>query len=186
MATPSGISRRIPQCINRLEFKDPEGALVNLFPAIDKTAKKRRPKAGVGERIKEFLHDEEVLITAVGCNNVLHGVQVDGMSLPEALYKFGRTSIMHEGELDPRLRFNDAGILEIGREGWNLPVGFIVGMALAVIIAKENLGERTPDGIGINIFGRQFLLNEIWGNPDAVRNHICAVFHDPALFSPHH
>lgn len=66
MANPSGVSRRLQQCIERLQANDYEGALVNLFPAIDKTAKKRRRKAGVGVRIRSFLKDEEVLITAVG------------------------------------------------------------------------------------------------------------------------
>jgi hypothetical protein len=183
MATPSGISRRIHQCIQRLHLNDPEGALVNLFPAIDKTAKKRRPKAGVGERIKAFLQEEEVLITAVGTGNVFKGVQVDGMAFHDVLYKFGRTSIMHEGELDHRLKFNTNGRMRISKDVWDLPIGFIVGMSLAVVIAKENKGERTPDGIGITVFNRQFALNEIWGNPEPVRKHICEVFQDPSLFS---
>ena len=108
---PSGISRRIQQCIERLQSRDSEGALVNLFPAIDKTAKERRPKDGVGPRIRAFLEDEEVLISVVATGNVFARILVNGVSITDALYKFGRTPIAHEGELDPRLRFNDDGAI---------------------------------------------------------------------------
>jgi hypothetical protein len=66
MVKPTGISRRLMQCVTHLRSNDCEGALVNLFPAMDKTAKKRRPKDGVGKRIKAFLTDEEALISAIG------------------------------------------------------------------------------------------------------------------------
>lgn len=157
--------------------------MVNLFPAIDKTAKKRRPKDGVGKRIKAFLQDEEVLITAVGTGNVFKGCMFDGKSFHDALYEFGRTPIAHEGELDPRLKFNNNGGLQIGVEGWNLPASYIVGMALSVIIAPENEGEKTADGLSVDVLGARFMVNDIWGKPDAVRKHICERFHDPALFS---
>ncbi|MGY3857907.1 hypothetical protein [Aeromonas intestinalis] len=182
MNVPSGISRRLQHCIERLEAQDCEGALVNLFPAIDKTAKKRRPKDGVGSRIKAFLQEEEVLISAVGTGNVFKGCNFDGMTFHEALYKFGRTPIAHEGELDPRLTFNTDGGLRIGHDNWNLPIAYIVGMSLAVIIAPENFGEQTPDGLGIRIFGSQFALNDIWGRPEPVRRHICITFRNPNLF----
>ncbi|AIA75302.1 hypothetical protein FF32_10715 [Halomonas campaniensis] len=183
MANPTGVSRRLQQCIERLQASDYEGALVNLFPAIDKTAKKRRPKAGVGARIRSFLKDEEVLITAVGMGNVFKNCSFDGVSFEDALYKFGRTPIAHEGELDPRLRFNESGGLQIGKENWNLPANYIVGMALAVITAPENKGEETAEGLSVQVFGRQFSLNELWGKPDLLRSHISEVFRDPQLFA---
>ena len=183
MNAPSGVSRRLQQCIERLEKQDCEGALVNLFPAMDKTAKKRRPKDGVGSRIKAFLQDEEVLITAIATGTVLQGCNADGVTFHEALYKFGRTAIAHEGELDPRLTFNIDGGLQIGKDRWNLPITYIVGMSLAVIIAPENAGERTADGLGMVVFGKQFVLNDIWGRPDSVREHICAMFRNKNLFA---
>jgi hypothetical protein len=75
--------------------------------------------------------------------------------------------------------------MQIRHDEWNLPIGFIVGMSLSVVIAPENRGERIPDGISIQIFGKQFLLNDIWGKPEAVRAHICSVFGDPHLFTGH-
>lgn len=182
MNSPSGVSRRIQQCVERLQVQDCEGALVNLFPAVDKTAKKRRPKEGVSRRIKSFLQDEEVLITAVATGAVFKGCTFDGMSFHDIIYKFGRTPIAHEGELDPRLTFNNTGSLQTGKDHWNLPISFIAGMALAVIIAPENVGERTANGLGIMVFERKFALNDIWGRPEPVRQYICEKSHDPNLF----
>ncbi len=183
MTSTSGVSRRIQQCIERLHVNDHEGALVNLVPAIDKTAKKRRPKDGVGKRIKSFLKDEEVLITSVGMGNIFKDCKFGKYSLEEVLYKFGRTCISHEGELDHRLNFNSTGQIQIADENWNLPVGYVVAMTLAVIIAPENKGEKTIEGLNISLFERRFEINEVWGDPTSVREHICNKFGNNGLFN---
>lgn len=137
----------------------------------------------MGKRIKAFLQDEEVLITAVATGNVFKSCSFDGVSFHEALYNFGRTPIVHEGELDPRLTFNIEGGLQIGKVYWNLPISYIAGMTLAVIIAPENSGERTAEGLTITVFGKRFALNDIWGRPEPVRDHICTQFRNPNLFT---
>jgi len=182
MNEPSGISRRLQQCVERLQTRDFEGALVNLFPAIDKTAKKRRPKEGVGARIRAFLNDEEVLISAIGTGNVFARISINGVTIPDALYKFGRTPISHEGELDPRLHFNDSGSVEIGVDRWNLHSGYITGMSMAVVVAPENQGERISDHLGITIFGRELRVNDLWGQKVMVQQIVCEKFRNPYLF----
>jgi len=166
-----------------LQSNDCEGALVNLFPAIDRTAKKRRLKAGVGERIKAFLADEEATISAVGTGNLLVDINIDGVSVPDALYKFGRTSIAHEGELDSRLRFTLDGSLRIGANNWELPIGYIVGMCIAVIASPENKGERLSRELTISILGKQFRINEIWGEREVIEAHIGTIFNNHKVFA---
>jgi hypothetical protein len=165
-----------------MQARDWEGALVNLFPALDKTAKRRRPKVAVGERVRGFLEDEEALISAVATGNVFKGVYVDGLSITDALYKFGRNSIAHEGELDPKLRFTEDGSLVIGKDGWALPVGYIAGMTLAVVVAPENAHESIDASLSFNLFGHEHELSRLWGQ----RHMVCAVitekFRDPHLF----
>lgn len=182
MTHPSGISRRIQQCVAHIQARDWEGALVNLFPALDKTAKKRRPKAKVGGRVRAFLEEEEALIAAVATGNVFKNIQVNGVSITDALYRFGRTSIAHEGELDPRLHFNEGGSILIGNDRWDLPTGYIVGMSLAVVIAPENASEAVDANIEFNLFGERHKLNSLWGARNKVRAAIAARFNDPLLF----
>src|SRR3990172_10754339 len=102
----SSISRRIQSCINYADAGNYESAMVNFFPALDKTAKRRRPKDGVGDRIRRFISDQEAIITAIATGNVFRNISINGVSFPEAIYKFGRTPIAHEGELHPPLTFN--------------------------------------------------------------------------------
>ncbi|PSW53906.1 hypothetical protein [Photobacterium leiognathi] len=180
---PTGVSRRVLQAIKHIQEHDHEGALVNLFPAIDQTAKRRRPKDGVGKRIKAFLEDEEKLISIVATGNCLSNIVCDGTSITDALYKFGRTAISHEGELDPRLEFNLNGSIEIGSEKWNLPVGYIVGMSIAVITAKENSAEFFDEQLSINIFNKSFQIDSLWGNNSELKKHICNKFRNNDLFN---
>lgn len=92
------------------------------------------------------------------------GIHVNGVSITDALYKFGRCPIAHEGELDPKLQFNNSGGLQIGADSWNLPSGYIWGMLLAVLIAPENAEETFNGNITVNIFGQSLDANALWGN----------------------
>ena len=182
MKRQTGVSRRLLQCIKHLQENDFEGALVNLFPALDQTAKRRRPKDGVGKRIKAFLEEEEKLISIVGTGNCFSNIVCDGISITDALYKFGRTSIAHEGELDPRLEFNSNGSVLIGTEKWNLPSGYIIGMCIAVITAQENIKEYIDEPLEITIFERSFSIADLWGNSVEIKTHICQQFKNTELF----
>ena len=181
MSQPSSISRRIASCINYAAAKDYEAAMINFFPALDKTAKKRRPKDGVGERIRHFVSDQEAIITAIATGNILQNISVNGISFPEAIYKFGRTPIAHEGELDPRLTFNNSGTLQIG-ETWNLSSSYITGLCVGVMVAPENKQEFIDGPLGLTIFGRQFKINELWGAEDLIKQVICDAFQNQNLF----
>lgn len=182
MSKPTGVSRRIEQSIIHLQKNDFEGALVNLFPAIDKTAKKRRSKDGVGKRVKAFLTDEEATISAIGTGNLFVNNRVDGITVPDALYKFGRTSIAHEGELDPRLNFNTTGNILIGREKWDLPISYITGMCIATIAAPENKDELISGNYEIDIYGRKYNINSLWGARQLIEQVIGDRFDEHSIF----
>lgn len=177
----SSVSRRIEASIKSLGSKDYEEAFIHLFPAIDKTAKKRRPKDGVGARIKAFVSDEEVIVSAVATNNIFKNITINGIDFPTAIYKFGRTSIAHEGELDPRLKINETGTIEMGHV-WNLPSSYITGFIVAVIVAPENSGEHIDDYMAVTLFGETFKVNDIWGKKEVVQGKICQVFGNDDLF----
>ncbi len=182
MSQPGSISRRLASCIEHLGAREYEAALIDLSPALDKTAKRRRPKAGVGERIRAFVADQEAIITAIATGNIITNISVDGISFPDAIYKFGRTPIAHEGELDPRLAFNDKGSLQIGKT-WNLPSSYIAALSVAVIVASENKDEHIETPLTVTVLGRQFPLNDLWGQEELVKGVICDVFGKPDLFT---
>jgi hypothetical protein len=158
-----------------------ESALVHYFPALDKTAKRRRPRAGVGERIRKFISDQEAIITAVSTGNIIRNININGISFPDAVYKFGRTAISHEGELDPRLQFNDSGTLQIGSV-WNLPSSYITGLCVGVIVAPENAEEFIDVPLSLTIFGQHIAINELWGAESRVKVIIAEAFRNPTLF----
>ena len=182
--TNSSVSRRLTSCLEAYQLQDYETALIHFFPALDKVAKRRRPKDGVSVRICRFLKDEEVLISAIGTGNVFQDCEFDGLTFEKAIYKFGRTSIAHEGELDPRLSFVDSGTWSIGQT-WNLPSKYIMGLCVAVMVAPECEGEKTPLIESVTIFGRQWMLNNLWGQEKAVKDHIALAFQNSRLFLHH-
>lgn len=138
-----------------------EGALLNLFPAIDATAKLRYPKMKVGERFKQFLNDQETFIYFTATRNSMKNITVQGMTLADALYKYARNSIVHDGELENKISF-DSGTISMGKE-WFLTHGFIVGMIASVAIARENKNEYIEPTGSLNVFGGAYTLNELWG-----------------------
>lgn len=162
MNSPSSIGRRLASAICALQQDDYEGACTHVFPALDKTAKRRRPNDGVGERIKKFISDQEGVISIVATGCRIANISINGVDFPTAIYKFGRTAIVHEGELDPRLKFSKSGVLEIG-ETWHLPAPYIFGLCVAVMSAKENANERAPISGSIVILGNHWEVDALWG-----------------------
>lgn len=165
----SSVSRRIEASLGGLRSGDIESCLINLFPAIDKTAKRRYQKSGVGDRIRKFLADEEGLISGIATGNIFTGVEISGLTFPQAMYKFGRTSIVHEGELDPRLQFSSDGSVRIG-ETWVLNRGYLLGSILSVVLSPENKEERLQNDVQVTVFGRHRLrINESWGDREGFK-----------------
>ncbi len=179
--TQTSISRRVEDSIRSLSVRDYEGAFIHLFPAVDKTAKKRRPSQGVGSRIKSFIADEETLITGIAMNNVIK-MSVDGIDFPTAMYKFGRTSIAHEGELDERLKINETGSLQVGHV-WNLPSSYLTGMISSVILSPENKNEMISDNnLRLSLFGESYVVNELWGKLPLIQDKMCKKWEREDLF----
>lgn len=166
----TAISRRMEDCVKAFMSNDYETCLIHYFPALDKTAKRRRPSEGVGNRIRSFLDDELDIISHIATRNIFR-IECDGLSIPQAIYKFGRTSIAHEGELDSRLNFDNKSGMSIGQT-WNLPSSFITGLILAVIIAPENAGEKFENDYKVNIHGTEFNVSELWGQRQKIRDWI--------------
>ncbi|MGM5670785.1 hypothetical protein [Enterobacter cloacae] len=171
MSKQTVIGRRIESALAAYVNKDFETSLLHLFPVLDKTARKRRPKAKVGDRIRSFIADEEDLITYLAIGNIIKGVHSFGVRFPEAVYKYGRCSIEHEGELDPRLKIIYENRCSIGKE-WELPYTFIIAMIMSVILAEENKNDILIRDMYLTFFDKKFILNKLWGQSKNFRNDI--------------
>lgn len=183
MKRPSGVSRRIEVALIRYSERRWEEALLNIFPAMDVTAKKRRQSSRVGDRFRAFVSDEEGLITSVSTGMYIAGNTFDGMTFPDALYKFGRNSIVHDAELDKRLTFNEKGHLTIGRDRWDLPVQYIFGLCIVTIVAPENALEQVSDDLSVTVFGDKHQVNDLWGKREFLRERVREQFGNSDLFS---
>ena len=173
---PGAISRRITSCLKLYSDRKYEESLINLFPALDQTAKKRR-SVGVGQRFREFLSDQEDIIFCLATRQIHKGMKIDGKSFPEAIYDFARNPLMHEGELDPRLAFSFERPIQAGVV-WNLPPPFILTICTSVIIAPENKDEHSELKAKISIIDTEHPLNELWGQEEMVRSKIKKIFNN--------
>lgn len=176
MTEQSVVGRRIEKAIKEFSDKDYESCLLQLFPAVDGTGEARRPTSSVGERIREFIHDQQDIITYVAMRGVIKNLNVDGQSLQSVIYKFARNPLSHTGQLDPKLKITENGGLRASEDSWVLSSGFIFGMIIAVITAQENKDSFIITDLEINIFGKKFNINSLWGEEDQFRKTVLPQF----------
>lgn len=172
MKQQGSVGRRLEAAITEFNNKNFESCLIHLFPALDKTAKKRRPKAKVGERICKFIEEDQDLLSYIALNgSILRHIDIDGMTLPKAIYLYGRCPIAHEGELDPRLEITEDNMLMIGSK-WIFSTSYIFALMVSVIIAPENADEFFLKRIELNFSNKKFVANDIWGGAENIREAI--------------
>ncbi|WP_462402190.1 hypothetical protein [Pseudomonas sp. Marseille-QA0332] len=160
----TAISRRIGDAISAMRKGDFENAALNYFAALDKTAKDNYPnEKKVGKRIRKFIDEHEGLITFIATENVFIDCTLGGNKFSDVIYTFGRCSIMHEGELDPRLTFDSNGCITMGASGWKLTPDFLIALIIAVILAPTNHDESLPNDLGVVLLGKQHQANNLWG-----------------------
>lgn len=164
---PTAISRRIEDAIYAAQANDFERAAINVFPALDKTAKMAHPRIkGVGDRIERFINEHEGLITFISTKNAFIGCTYDGQTLARIIYKLGRCSIAHEGELDSRLTFDGSKPFTMGGEKWNFNPGFMLGLIISVVVNPVNSAEKIDSSLGVILEGSRYSINSLWGQRD--------------------
>ncbi|NDL64819.1 hypothetical protein [Acerihabitans arboris] len=167
MANPSSISRRLNSFFGALQHNDFENAFIHYFPALDKTAKLRRPKENVSKRIKAFLTEEEKLLSFIALGGFVVGNTFNGVSVIDALYKYGRTSIAHEGELDKRLSVQEGRGVSFGDE-FILDKKYLSALGIIVILSPENIGEHLEGNYNLYLIDKYINVNSLWGRKEDV------------------
>ena len=164
----SAISRRIKSSIEALQKKKYEESLLNCFPALDKTAKRRSPNKKVGERFRNFIKDQWRIIAPIGLGTLMgEGCTFGGMAYEDAIYNLARNHLVHEGEFSCNMRFTSKKYSVVGGD-WALSENNIFALILAVITAKENKGLSLSPDIQLILFGEKTSVNMLWGKEDEI------------------
>lgn len=166
------ISDRMLECINKYNADDLDNALIQVCIAIDGTAKKEYPRIKrVGERFKEFIKSNQDIITFFTFNtNIFINCRFGEYTIEQFIYKILRCGLLHEGDIPEMFEFAETGgPIEIGDRKWRLPKTFVFGAMLAVIGARSNSGQNSPEDLAVTIMGQRFTVNQLWGRADIIR-----------------
>ncbi|MEQ3723520.1 hypothetical protein [Alcanivorax sp.] len=172
MTTKSHIASRIEKAIESYQESDYEDALLQLFPAMDATAKKRYSKFGNAKRMKQFIADDHGIIWAAATGMLIGSINIDGTDLPSAVYKFARCTLIHEGGLDRRISFNAPGMVMLSANNWRFPPTFIPALIMIVVMAPENKGLTSSTELDYGFLGQQLQIDQLWGDKARVQE-IC-------------
>lgn len=169
MQQQGSVARRLEAAFTAFNRKDYETCLIHLFPALDKTAKKRRSKAKVGERICKYIEEDEDLLSYIALDGtIVRNINIGDMTVPKALYLYGRCPIAHEGELDPRLKITEKEEFIMGGN-WTFPTSYIFALMISVLLAPENKDEFFVQNFQLSFCQKTFKANELWGLSNDVR-----------------
>lgn len=173
------IFRRLESAILSLFEKDYESSLLHCFPAIDKTASKRRPKVAVGKRFKAFLNDQRNVIAPIGLGVKMgEGCTFGGMPFEKAIYDLARNHLVHEGEYANSFSITAARGSRLGGI-WELSSANIFALIVATLVAEENKNEAFSKAYEFEILGQKVDLNTLWGKEQLVIEIIDSAFAKP-------
>jgi hypothetical protein len=159
----SAISRRLEKALVALFDKDYETSLLHCFPAIDKTASKRRPKQGVGKRFKSFLDDQRNIIMPIGLGMKMgRGCTFGGILFEDAVYDLARNNLVHEGEFADNFKVHEKQGSRLGGS-WLLSDKNILALIIATVAANENQNEMFSKSYPVTLCNKHFDINDLWG-----------------------
>lgn len=152
-------------------------SLALICSAIDATAQKVFPTDKNNSRNKKFISKYFRIITAFGFPGILaSGIRIKCVNIPDLktdsdgyvgiediLYHIIRCGLIHECEIDNRIEFTDNTIIGDFDRVFKIPKQVFWGLALAVILCEKNSGEVTDDKVSINLNGKDFAIDELWG-----------------------
>ena len=164
------IGKRIERAIKHMSNKEYEDALIQTCIAIDGTARKKWPKAGVGERIKRHVEQYEAFIYYVwsrGGLNVNGGVIIlHGKKLP-VLQNIIRNSLLHGDDLENFVVLDTNDPTIVGVKGGKPLVGYgiIDGLLFSVVVDPANADETCDPNLSFSRIGAETIaINLAWGN----------------------
>jgi hypothetical protein len=152
-------------------------ALIQLCITVDAVAKKTyggKP----GKRIKEYIRTNQFLITRVAMLHLeVHGditfVISGGKALKfeEVMYELVRCALLHEGELDERIRLVDSPSIGLdGMGNFLLSQNMIMALCLLLVSDPKTSQIRWPDTASFTVEGKTIKFSDVQGSPEQLVN----------------
>lgn len=170
------ISKRIQECINKLQIGDAENAFIQLAIAIDGTAKKEYPNLQTTKRCKLFLTENLPFVmwsltngTPTACKKMTFEFvdsdsQPDPIPFEDVVYRVLRCSLLHEGEMPQIVQFTDDNWIAMKNGVMHFPLAIIGALLFAVIASPVNSNETVPDHYCFMFGNVSASVNEMLGD----------------------
>jgi len=178
-----GIAARIGDALQKVSAGDAEGALFHVCAAIEATA--HREGRGRGRAAyKAFLSDNVGIITGVTLGTYLSGLKVEFShpelhrskseiaagppGIEEFVYCLMRCSLYHTTELSSALRLTSNKIGTDSEGYLLLPRSLVIGLIVAVVVSPANADEQIESSYSVGFLGNPYVVNDLWGQREAV------------------
>jgi hypothetical protein len=147
-------------------------ALIQICIALDAIAKKTyggKP----GKRIKQYVRDNQYILTRISVLHLeVHGdmiFQVAGgktMNFEDIFYKLIRCTLVHEGELDSRIRIVQSPSIGLDGQGnYLLSTHMIMALFLLLVADPNTMNVAWPVSASFTIESKTIRLSDIQGDP---------------------
>ena len=181
------VGQRVQSMIDHMPKGEVELALSDICIAIDITSQKyyNEPNSSAS-CYKRFLKENIWMIIVTGMGSLI----TEAVKLPfthkdiksdcegyctleQIIYHVMRCGLIHGTGEESKIIWNTNVPLAIDKDqNLNISPSFIWGLALCVITCPVNLHERAGDYCWISMITFKYLINDLWGKRDSVKNMI--------------
>ena len=181
------VGQRVQSMIDHMSKGEIELALSDICIAIDITSQKyyNEPNSSAS-CYKRFLKENIWMIVVTGMGSLI----TEAVKLPfthkdiksdyegyctleQIIYHVMRRGLIHGTGEESKIVWNTNVPLAIDKDqNLNISPSFIWGLALCVITCPVNLHERVGDYCWISMATFKYLINDLWGKRDSVKNMI--------------
>ena len=151
-----------------------------ISSALDATAKKVFPNQKNSQRIKNFIRKYMYIVTNFGFPGIsATAIRIKCIDVPnlkpddegyvgieDIIYHTIRCGLIHECDIEKHIEFTVNTELGDFNKVFKIPYQLFWGLALPIIICKENADEKTEDNVKINLCGKDFWIQELWGKEE--------------------
>ena len=185
------IASRVAEAVRHLAEKDYESAMIAVCIALDATARRQFPDLATNKASKKrctaFVKANLDIITSVGFGGAILAApgstlrlktpgslqsSAEITELEKIIYETLRCTLLHEASLPGNVAFTEEAFYGEKNGQYYIPAAMVYALLLAVIGASCNTGCKTIGDWRIQIGGKAFPLNDLWGEADRIREHL--------------